>query len=106
MSAPTQHVRFCRSRDGTRIAYATGGSGPPLVRAAHWISHLKLDWDNAIWHPWLSMFSRRHTLVRYDARGCGLSDREGVDISFDRHVEDLEAVIGAAGLEQFALFGM
>jgi pimeloyl-ACP methyl ester carboxylesterase/DNA-binding CsgD family transcriptional regulator len=106
MHQPSQQIRFCRSRDGTRIAYATGGSGPPLVRAAHWISHLKLDWDNAVWHPWLSMFSRRHTLVRYDARGCGLSDREGVDFSLDRHVEDLEAVIEAAGVEQFPLFGM
>jgi len=106
MPHPTQQIRFCTSRDGTRIAYATSGSGPPLVRAAHWISHLKLDWDNPVWGPWLSMFSRGRTLITYDARGCGLSDREQVDFSLDNQVEDLEAVVDAAGVDHFALFGM
>jgi pimeloyl-ACP methyl ester carboxylesterase/DNA-binding CsgD family transcriptional regulator len=106
MPIPTQKIRFCTSRDGTRIAYGTSGSGPPLVRAAHWISHLKLDWDNPVWRPWLSMLSRERTLITYDARGCGLSDREQVEFSLDNYVEDLEAVIGAAGVDHFALFGM
>jgi pimeloyl-ACP methyl ester carboxylesterase/DNA-binding CsgD family transcriptional regulator len=105
MSQPAQHIRFCTSRDGTRIAYATCGSGPPLVWAAHWVHHLKFDWDSPVWRPWLSMLARRHTLVRYDMRGCGLSDREGVEFSFEKFVEDLEAVIEAAGLDQFVLFG-
>ena len=105
MPEPAQQIRFCTSRDGTRIAYATCGAGPPLVWAAVWAHHLKLDWDSPVWRPWLAMLARRHTLVRYDWRGCGLSDREQVEFSFEKFVEDLEAVIEAAGLAQFALFG-
>lgn len=106
MPQPAQQIRFCTSRDGTRIAYATCGAGPPLVWAANWVHHLKLDWDGPVWRPWLSMLTRRHTLVRYDMRGCGLSDREGVEFSFEKLVEDFEAVIEAAGLERFVLFGI
>src|SRR5215210_7484463 len=106
MSQPAQQIRFCTSRDGTRIAYATCGAGPPLVWTPSWTHHLKLDWDSPVWRPWISLLARRHTLVRYDWRGCGLSDREHVEFSFEKFVEDLEAVIEAAGLEQFALFGV
>jgi pimeloyl-ACP methyl ester carboxylesterase/DNA-binding CsgD family transcriptional regulator len=106
MSLPAQQIRFCTSRDGVRIAYATCGEGPPLIFAAHWIHHLTFDWDSPVWRPWLSMLSRRHTLIRYDLRGCGLSDREGVEFSFEKLVEDFEAVIEAAGVERFVLFGM
>ena len=106
MSQPAQQIRFCTSRDGTRIAYATCGAGPPLVWAASWFHHLKLDWDSPVWRPWISLLARRHTLVRYDWRGSGLSDREGVEFSFEKVVEDLDAVIEAAGLEQFVLFGI
>ncbi len=101
-----QQIRFCKSRDGTRIAYATCGTGPPLVWLGHYMRHLDLDWQNPIWRHWLSFLSRRHTLVRYDFRGCGLSDRDGVEFSLDRHVEDLEAVVEAAGLDRFVLFAM
>lgn len=100
-----QQIRFCTSRDGTRIALAKSGSGPPLVRAAHWISHLNLDWDSPLWEPWMSLLGHHHTLVRYDGRGCGLSDREGIEFTFEKCVEDLEAVVDAAGIKRFALFG-
>jgi pimeloyl-ACP methyl ester carboxylesterase/DNA-binding CsgD family transcriptional regulator len=106
MPLPAQQIRFCTSRDGTRIAYATCGSGPPLVWAAGWVHHLELDWGTPIWRPWLSLLTRHHTLIRYDWRGCGLSDRTGVEFCFERFVEDLEAVIAAAGFEQFVLFGI
>jgi pimeloyl-ACP methyl ester carboxylesterase/DNA-binding CsgD family transcriptional regulator len=106
MSQPAQQIRFCTSRDGTRIAYATCGAGPPLVWPAGWFHHLKLDWDSPVWRPWLSLLARRHTLIRYDLRGCGLSDREGVEFSLEKLVEDFEAVIEATGLEQFVLVGM
>lgn len=102
----SEQIRFCKSRDGARIAYAVCGSGPPLVWATRWVHHLKLDWESPIWRPWLSLLMRRHTLIRYDFRGCGLSDRENVEFGFDRYVEDLEAVIDAAAVNQFALFGM
>ena len=104
MSQPVQHIRFCTSRDGTRIAYATSGSGPPLVWLGHWVRHLNLDWESPIWRPWLSLLARRHTLIRYDYRGCGLSDRQGVEFSLGKHVEDLEAVVQAARLDSFTLF--
>lgn len=105
MSAPSQHVRFCASRDGTRIAFATAGSGPPLVRAAHWLSHLDHEPRCPLWGPWLKLLSRRHTLIRYDGRGCGLSDRDAADFSLDRCIEDLEAVVDNCKLGRFVLFG-
>jgi pimeloyl-ACP methyl ester carboxylesterase/DNA-binding CsgD family transcriptional regulator len=100
-----QQIRFCRSYDGTRIAYAVSGEGPPLVRAPHWLTHLEYEWQSAIWRPWISALSRRHTLVRMDERGCGLADRGVETISFEAFVRDLEAVVDAAGLERFALLG-
>jgi pimeloyl-ACP methyl ester carboxylesterase/DNA-binding CsgD family transcriptional regulator len=106
MSVPAQQIRFCTSRDGTRIAYATCGSGPPLVWVPHWIHHLKFDWDSPVWRPWLLMLSRRHTLIRHDFRGCGLSDRDGVQFSSDKLREDFEAVLQAVGVNRFALMAM
>jgi len=101
-----QQIRFCTSRDGTRIAYEICGSGPPLLWIQHWVHHLELDWTSPIWQPWLAFLTRRHTLVRYDWRGCGLSDRHQIKFSFEEYVADLEAVVEAAELEHFALFGM
>jgi len=101
-----QEIRFCTASDHTRLAYAKAGQGPPLVKAAHWLSHLEYDWNSPICQPWLENWSRRHTLYRYDQRGCGLSDWQVSDFSFDRLVGDLETVVDAAGLEKFDLFGM
>jgi pimeloyl-ACP methyl ester carboxylesterase/DNA-binding CsgD family transcriptional regulator len=101
-----EQVRFAKSRDGTRVAFATSGSGPPLVWVQDWIHHLRLDWDSLVWRPWLAFLSQRHTLVRYDWRGCGLSDRDAVAFTFDKFVEDLEAVIEATEFDRFALYGM
>lgn len=99
-------VRFTRSKDGTTLAWTRSGEGPPLVKAANWLTHLKLDWESPVWRHWLRELSRDQTLVRYDERGCGLSDREVADLSFDRWVEDLEAVVDAAGLDRFSLLGI
>jgi pimeloyl-ACP methyl ester carboxylesterase/DNA-binding CsgD family transcriptional regulator len=101
-----EQVRFAKSRDGSRIAYAVCGQGPPLIWVQHWIHHLRFDWDCPIWRPWLEFLSRHHTLVRYDWRGCGLSDRDEVTFSFEKMTEDLQAVIDAAGFERFVLFAM
>ena len=100
-----QQIRFCKSFDGTRLAYALTGEGPPLVRAPHWLTHLEYEWQSPIWKPWIEALSRNHRLLRMDERGCGLSDRDMADISFEAWVRDLEAVVDAAGLERFALFG-
>src|SRR5215203_1861357 len=101
-----QTIRFCTSPDGTRIASASIGSGPPLVRAAHWLSHVEYDLQSPVWRPWLNELSREHCYVRYDQRGCGLSDREVADLSLDAWVSDLESVVDALGLKRFPLFGM
>jgi pimeloyl-ACP methyl ester carboxylesterase/DNA-binding CsgD family transcriptional regulator len=100
-----QQVQFCTSFDGTRIAYAVAGEGPPLVRAPHWFSHLEHDWTNPAFQPWVEDLSKRYAYLRFDQRGCGLSDREVPEISPEAHVRDLEAVVDAAGLERFAIFG-
>jgi pimeloyl-ACP methyl ester carboxylesterase/DNA-binding CsgD family transcriptional regulator len=104
MSHPGQQIRFCTSRDGTHIAYATCGIGPPLLWIGHWVRHLEFDWNSPVWRPWLLMLTRQHCVVRYDWRGCGLSQRDAVEFSLEKHIEDLEAVIEAAGLTRFVLF--
>jgi len=101
-----QHVRFCTATDGVRLAYAVHGSGPPLVRVATWLSHLELDWESPVWRHWLQRLAERHTLVRYDERGCGLSDSNIGDPSAGVWVGDLESVVDAVGLERFALLGV
>jgi pimeloyl-ACP methyl ester carboxylesterase/DNA-binding CsgD family transcriptional regulator len=106
MPRHTQHIRFCKSRDGTRIATAAMGQGPPLVRAPHWMSHVEHDAQSPVWTHWLEALSRDHTFIRFDQRGCGLSDPSPPRMSFDAWVEDLEAVVAAYGLERFPLFGM
>jgi pimeloyl-ACP methyl ester carboxylesterase/DNA-binding CsgD family transcriptional regulator len=100
-----QQIRFCKSFDGVRIAYATSGEGPALVRAPHWLTHLEYEAQSPIWRPWISALSSGRTLVRMDERGCGLADRNVDQITFEAFVRDLEAVVDAAGLERFALLG-
>ncbi|TIR73792.1 MAG: transcriptional regulator, partial [Mesorhizobium sp.] len=92
---PGRAVHFCRARDGTRLAFAKTGSGPPILRAAHWMSHLTFDWDSPIWRHWMRELSRRNQLVRYDERCNGLSQRHVADVSFDTMVSDLECVVEA-----------
>src|SRR2546425_9470387 len=78
-----QQIRFCTAPDKVRIAYPTVGKGPPLVRAAHWLTHLQYDLDNPVWGHWSREFSAHHQYIRYDERGCGLSDWDVKDFSFD-----------------------
>ena len=101
-----QEIRFCAASDNTRLAYRITGQGPPWVKSANWLSHLEYDLTSLIWQPWLEGWSRYHTLCRYYLRGCGLSDWKVSDFSFDRLVDDLEAVVDAAGLEKFDLLGV
>ncbi|MBI2509206.1 MAG: alpha/beta hydrolase, partial [Betaproteobacteria bacterium] len=105
MAIEAQHIRFCTSRDGVRLAYAVTGEGPPLVRTATWLSHLEYEWQNPIRRPTRDVLSRHFSLVRYDQRGCGLSDWNVQDISFEAWVEDLDTVVQAAGLRHFSLLG-
>jgi pimeloyl-ACP methyl ester carboxylesterase/DNA-binding winged helix-turn-helix (wHTH) protein len=105
-TALRQEVRFCMAPDGTRIAYAEIGQGLPLVKAANWLSHLEYDWESPVWaHLWHAL-AANYRLVRYDQRGNGLSDWQVDNLNFDSMVDDLEAVVDAAGLRRFALLGV
>lgn len=101
-----QEIRFCRAADGVRIAYATTGDGPPLVKAANYLTHLEYDWNGPVWRHWLRGLARHHTLIRYDERGCGLSDWDVNDFTMRGWVQDLEAVVNSLKLEQFPLLGI
>ncbi len=103
---PRQHIAFCRAGDGVRLAYAVSGEGPPLVRAANWMTHLGYDIESPVWRHWVRDMSRRHRFIRYDERGCGLSDWDAKDFTFDDWVADLESVVEALGVERFPLLGV
>ncbi len=106
--APTreQAIRYCRSPEGVRIAYASTGSGPPLVKAANWFTHLDLEWGSPIWGHWIDALAAGRRLIRYDERGCGLSDWDVVEFGLDTWVEDLELVVDSIGLDTFPLIGI
>ena len=101
-----QQIGFCQVPDGTKIAYATLGTGSPILKAANWLNHLELDWNSPIWGSSFAELARQRMLVRYDERGCGLSDWDVDDLSFEAFVEDLEAVADKLGLERFPLLGI
>jgi pimeloyl-ACP methyl ester carboxylesterase/DNA-binding CsgD family transcriptional regulator len=101
-----QRISVCRAADGTCIAWAAHGHGPPLVKVAHWMTHLERDWDSPVWRHWLDELGRRFTVIRYDGRDTGLSERDVDRVSLDAWVSDLEAVMEAAGLDRAPLFAM
>ena len=101
-----QEIHFCQTGDGVQLAYARMGQGHPLVKTGHWMTHIEFDFESPIWRHLYQELSREHVFVRYDARGNGLSDREVPDVTFERFVDDLEAVVDAAGIERFALLGI
>ena len=102
----TQRISFCEAPDKTKIALATIGEGPPLLKAANWLTHLELDWTSPIWGQSFAEIARKRTFIRYDERGCGLSDWDVNDLSFNAFVEDLEIVADKLGLERFPLLGI
>ena len=105
LTIPQQKIRFCRSSDGVQIAYSSVGQGPPLVRTGNWMTHLEKDLESPIWrHLWRDL-ARDHTLVRYDARGMGLSDRPG-NVDAEHWVEDSLAVLDAVGSERAVILGI
>jgi DNA-binding winged helix-turn-helix (wHTH) protein/pimeloyl-ACP methyl ester carboxylesterase len=103
---PRQEIRYCTTSDGVRLAYATTGNGPPLVKASNWLTHLDFEWGSPIWRHWYTALSRHHRLVRYDERGNGMSERDVPEVSFATWVRDLETVVDAAGLDRFPLLGI
>jgi pimeloyl-ACP methyl ester carboxylesterase/DNA-binding CsgD family transcriptional regulator len=104
---PRQRIRYLRTRDGVQLAWAEAGQGPALVKAANWLCHLEYEWESPVWGHWVRFFSERFRFVRYDERGCGLTDWKVDDLSCDRWVEDLEEVVDASGVDEpFALIGV
>lgn len=101
-----QKIGFCQAKDGARIAYATIGTGRPLLKAANWLNHLEFDWNSPIWGKSFGAIASRRHFIRYDERGCGLSDWDVKDLSFEAFVDDLEAVADCLGLERFPLLGI
>jgi pimeloyl-ACP methyl ester carboxylesterase len=101
-----QDIRFCKSPDGVDLAIAQYGAGPPLVKAATWLTHVEFDLTSPIDRASIQEFSPHFRYVTYDSRGCGLSQRRVDDISFDTLVGDLETVVDSLGLDDFPLLGV
>ncbi|HEU4387283.1 MAG TPA: alpha/beta fold hydrolase [Blastocatellia bacterium] len=104
---PRQRIRYVRTEDDVRIAWADSGTGSLLIKAANWLTHLEYEWESPVWRHWIRFFSDHFRFVRHDERGCGMTDWKVGDLSFERWVEDLEEVAGAAGAsEPFSLLGI
>ncbi len=101
-----QRIGFAKATDGTRIAWARIGTGPPLIKAANWLNHLELDWDSPIWSPLFQELARDHCLIRYDERGNGMSDWDVADLGFEAFVTDLDCVVQASRHDRFPLLGL
>ena len=101
-----QRVTFCQTSDDVHLAVATAGRGTPLVKTANWLNHIEFDWQSPVWSPLFSRLAAQCTLVRYDERGIGLSDRDVPAFSFEAFVQDLETVVDTCGLDRFALLGI
>jgi pimeloyl-ACP methyl ester carboxylesterase/DNA-binding CsgD family transcriptional regulator len=102
-----QDVRLVRTCDRINLAWAEIGRGMPLVKAATWLTHLQYDLESPVWRHWTRFFGERFRYIRYDERGCGMSDWQVGDLSFARWVEDLERIVEAAAIDRpFALLGI
>ena len=105
--ASRQRIRYLCTGDGVKVAWAEAGSGGPLIRAANWLTHLEYDWESPVWRHWIHFFTNNFHFVRYDERGCGMTDWNAGDVSFERWVEDLEQVVDTSGIQEpFALLGI
>ncbi|MGQ7793207.1 alpha/beta fold hydrolase [Faunimonas sp. B44] len=105
-SSDRSSIRSCKTRDGVRLAYAATGAGPPIIKAANWMSHLQYDQDSPVWRHWIRGLAECNELIRYDARGNGLSQWDVADLSFEAMVADLESIVDAAGHRRFWLLGI
>ncbi len=101
-----QDIHFCRTQDDVRLAYAIAGKGQPIVRAAHWLTHLQYDITSPVFGPWIREFSQGSQYIRYDERGSGLSDWNPDIFTFDAWVRDLGTLVDHIGLKKFDLLGV
>ncbi len=104
---PTQRIRYVRTTDGVQLAWAEAGTGPVLLKAANWLTHLEYEWESPVWRHWIRFFRDNFRYIRYDERGCGMTDRNTGDLSLERWVADVEDIVAAADLpERFTLLGI
>ena len=101
-----QDIGFCTAPDGVRIAYAVVGEGPPLLKAPNWLTHLEFEWSSPVWRHWREELAKDYTVIRFDQRGSGLSDRTVAEQTCDSWVNDLGAVVDHLGLDRLALLGI
>lgn len=102
-----QRIRYLATDDQVQLAWAEIGRGLPLVKAATWLTHLQYDLESPVWAHWIRFFGERFRYIRYDERGCGMSDWNAADLTLPKWVEDLESVVDAAGIDRpFALLGI
>ena len=102
-----QKTRIVQTADGVNLAWASVGAGPPLVRASTWLTHLEHDWNSPVWRHWLDFLAGHFQLIRYDERGCGLSDWVVDDYSQQRWFDDFDAVVNASEPDKpFAILGI
>ena len=107
MKKVTQRIRYVRTADGVQLAWAEAGAGPVMIKAANWLTHLEYEWESPVWRHWLRFFSDHFHYIRYDERGCGMTDRNIGDLSLERWVADVEDIVAAADLrEPFSLLGI
>ena len=107
MKKPTQQIRYVRTTDGVQLAWAEAGVGPVMIKAANWLTHLEYELQSPVWRHWIRFFTDHFRFVRYDERGCGMTDQNVGDLSLDRWVADVEDVVAAADVrEPFSLLGI
>ena len=105
--AMQQTIRYLTTRDHVRLAWAASGTGPAMVKAANWLTHLEYDWESPVLRHWVQFLSRHFSLIRYDERGCGLTQRDVESVAIEHWIDDLEDVIDVARPGQpFALMGI
>ena len=91
-----QRIRYLRTTDGVQLAWAEAGEGPLMVKASNWLTHLEYDWESPVWRHWIRFLADHFRIVRSDERGCGMTDWNVGDVSFERWIEDLEKVADTA----------
>src|SRR5215813_8715619 len=107
MKKSTQRIRYLGTADGVQLAWAEAGTGPVIIKAANWLSHLEYEWESPVWRHWIRFFSDHFRYIRYDERGCGMTDRNVGDLSLERWVGDVEDIVAAANLtEPFPMLGI
>ena len=107
MKNASQRIRYVRTTDGVQLAWADAGTGPVMIKAANWLTHLEYEWESPVWRHWIRFFSDQFRFIRYDERGCGMTDRNTGDLSLERWVADVEDIVAAADMrEPFSLLGI